>query len=395
MSEYFIYDPFNLINSICFEKNHEIIKNPLVSYNKDNIDVSFRRADHTTSRYTVPYSNIQTSRNGITNPKGIICFLGDITSADYINNVLLYLLEGIEEKISLLIHIKSIAVDYLLIDLPKSYKDKIEFLSINYEIKLNELYLKIPYNSYEVSTFPLYIVADSDEKSEESEEKLVEESIDSSLDSSIDSYESEDDLSRPAIYDYEFDDIETKDYESEEDEFDEDLSKIAIYNVEDINHESFKDVIIQDNNYAYLIGKDSKIIYRINKNNKCCEDTTTLLVLFPEYTGPEFYPSDSDKLISIARKFKNIRKFILCYGKFSSTYNLSFQEDKLLNIKSLHFLGNGKNLTKIIISDLPNLKYVDFDMINTVFLTGQFVHIPKLTKKLFHMGKLTGIEIIR
>ena len=105
---------------------------------------------------------------------------------------------------------------------------------------------------------------------------------------------------------------------------DESDDKIAIYNIDEINHESFKDIIIQDNNYAYMIGEGSKIMYKIDKNNKCCEDTKSLLVLFPEYTEPKQDSSDLDKLVSIAREYKNIKKFILCYGKFLPECNSSF-----------------------------------------------------------------------
>ena len=364
MSEYYIYDPYNLINPLHFEENHEIIKNPFILYHKNNVEVLFRQSNHTTSGYIVPYANIRTCRKGMTNPKGIICFLNDIT-INYINNVLIYLLKDIEKKIPILIHVKHITTDSILFDLPKSYKDKIESIFINYETKLNELYIKIPHNSHELFTFPLLcIVADGN-------------SEDESTDESTDEYSSSDPK------------------ESDEDESDEDESdKIAIYNIDDINHESLKDIIIQDNNYIYMIGDGSKIAYKIDKTNECCEDTKSLVVLFQEYTEPKSDSPVSVNLVSIARKFKNLEKFILCYGKFLPECNLLFHDDELLNIKSLHIMGDGTNLGKITILGLQNLKNIDIDIVNGEGLIGKFINLPKLNKDIRWSNKLTWIEII-
>ena len=138
-----------------------------------------------------------------------------------------------------------------------------------------------------------------------------------------------------------------------------------------------------------MIGKGSKIVYKIDKNNKCCEDTKSLLVLFPEYTE-----SDLDKLVSIARRFKNLKKFILCYGKFLPECNLSFHKDELLNIKSLHIMGDGTHLSKIVISDLQNLEDVDFDIVNNENLTGQFINLPGLNGfKIVYADKFADVEI--
>lgn len=329
MSENYIYDPFNSVNSICFEENHEIIKNPFVSYNEDNVEVSFRWSNYTTDIYIVPYANIRACRKGITNPKSIICFLDDITSVKYINNVLLYLLEYIEKKVPILIHVKHIIVDSILIDLPKSYKDKIESIFINYETKFGELYIKIPHNPHGLLEFPpLRIVADAD-TDEESEEcstdyGSTDESDDESDDESTDEYSSSDTEESESSDEDESDEDESIEECSTSVSTSETDDKIAIYNIDEINHESFKNIIIQDNNYAYMIGEGSKIMYKIDKNNKCCEDTKSLLVLFPEYTEPKQDSSDLVNLVSIAREYKNIKKFIICYGKFLPECKLSF-----------------------------------------------------------------------